>query len=737
MSTFGFWRIAARLGWRDLVGGPRLALLTAASVAISVAATATVSGLGAALQQSLRGDLRMWLGGDVSVMTFAAPDHNQQALLDELSRSGADTTTVITAPSNAESEHAADPLGVLVKFVDPAKYPLYGRVELDRGTIREVLNERSAILSTSAMEALKIRAGDEVRIAGERFRVAARVESESDRLAGTPPVLGPHAILSLEALPRTGIGRTALLHYRVLVRVADTRGIVGIRARLERAFPDAEVLDYREPSQQSSDILETTLWFLQAAAWIAVVFGALAAAISMRMHLMRKLDLIVVLRVFGARRSQILAPLLYQMALIVIAGALTGIFLALPVQRGIARSLSDLVPLPRNWLYEPRATFLGAGSALAAIALAVLPQILRACRMKPAAIDRQSAAQLRRSRPLIVTLTTGIAVLVFGIQGSKALKPEISRQVRTPNSGIVVLGVLPAVQREVADFLKRQPHVADVRSLTVTWLRLNAVDGRPIGDHLNQIWLVACEPGESIGRSNLRLDSEIARRLGAQLGSSLNFQGTEHAIDVKVAALAALHPVERTWYGLMFDCGAFSGENVAQHLYARVDAEHLETVLRTLHERFPRVPAGRTRDLFVYMDDASRRGIQAAAALAALIAGATLLLLIAVTASWRSSFRRDIAIYKVLGARRRKLIRMISSQLAKAGLTAACVGAPIGWVASNVVLSLVLQRVIVSVDWLPLILIVPAALVATNVGGWLVSYGLLNTRPLVVLRERS
>lgn len=738
MIGSSFWRTAAKLAWRDIVGGPRLAILTACAVAVSVAATCGVAGISAALQKSLSGDLRTWLGGDVSVVTFDPPTRAQTGMIETLERKGIDSTMVITAPANATSGRAPDPVGLLVKFIDPAKYPLYGSVELDHGGLPEVLTGQTAVLSGSAAEALQVRIGDEIRISGEPFRVASIVRREPDPLAGTPPLLGPHAILTLGALARVGIGRTAFLHYRILFRIPYGADVPSVRKIVDGAFPDAEVLDYREPSQQASDVLKTTLRFLQAMAGLAVLFGALGAAIAMRIHLSRKLDFIAVLRTLGARRSQILTVILLQAGLIAVAGSMAGIGIAIVIQWRIATSLSELIPLANHWLYEPRAVFAGAALALAAVTCTIVPQIFAACRSKPAVLLRRTPRA--RSRMLVAALSTGIVVIVFAAAGRESIAPEIVRQLPAPDSGVAVIGALPSVQPLVARFLKTQPGVeGQVRTLTVAWLQLQAVDGRPIdAEYVNRMWVTTCEPDlPSTGSDALRMDREIARRLGAHLGSRVEFRGSGRTITAHIAELPERRPIERIWYGLTFDCAVLAGQNTAHHIYAKVEPAQVAAVVRSLHAEFPKLPVGRIQDLFAYFGDAGKRAAEVTRVMAVVVALAVALLLLAVIAIWHGSFRREIAIYKILGARRNKLIALISGELSMAGLLAACIGAPLGCAAASLVLSTLLQRPVLAFHWIPIAASIPAAVAVANVGGWLISFGLLNTKPLDVLRERG
>jgi predicted lysophospholipase L1 biosynthesis ABC-type transport system permease subunit len=273
----------------------------------------------------------------------------------------------------------------------------------------------------------------------------------------------------------------------------------------------------------------------------------------------------------------------------------------------------------------------------------------------------------------------------------------------------------------------------------VAWLQLQAIDGRPIdAEYLNRMWVTTCDPGLPSAEPNaLGMDREIARRLGAHLGSRVEFLGNGRTIAARIAELPERRPIERIWYGITFDCAVLAGQNTAHHIYAKVEPAKLAAVVRGLQAQFPKLPVGRIQDLFAYFGDAAQRAAEITRVMSVVVAVAMALLLLAVIAIWQGSFRREIAIYKILGARRHKLIALICTELSWAGLLAACIGGPLGCGAASVVLSALLQRPVLAFHWMLLAASIPAAIAVTNIGGWLISFGLLETKPLDVLRERG
>lgn len=764
MTLKSFWRTASTLAWRDLVGGPNLALLAGAAITVSVAATSAVADLGFALERSLAGNLRAWLGGDLAVVMFEPPNQEQTRALRTLVSKGIESTMIITAPAVATSDHAPDPLELVLKFVDPGAYPFYGNVALRSAKpFQAALTDRTVVLSDTAIEALKVHSGDEVRISGQPFVVAGIVDNEPDRFAGMPPLLGPHALLTPGALPITGVGRTTFLNYRIVLRSPYGQDLRSTRTLLENTFPDSQVLDYREPEQQAGSILETAIDLLRVLGMFALLFGAIAAASAIRSHLDCKLDMIAILRTLGARRTQIVTVFAIQAGLISLAGCAIGIIGAVLIERQIEGSIAKITPFDHALLHRPATLLAGAGLAMIAIGCAVLPSFLAAARIRPAVLLRRhvparlpriaSGWTLRlhrlgiRSKSLVATLAAGMFTIVFAMAVRESLEPEIARQLPAPDYNLVIVGILRSAQSEIGEFMKHQPGLCgEVHSLTVAWLRLVAVDGRPIDGsfasrRVNRMWLSACESGMEDRAAGpdaaLRMDQDLARSIGAQRGSLIEFRAEGHNIMARLTSTRSVRPFERIWFGLTFDCREFSGLNTVHHLYAYVEPAQLAPMIRALHARFPALTVGRSSDLFVFMDDVTRRGGEIVRVMSVLVVAAGMLVLMAIMVAWQSAHRREVAIFKVLGARRRKLILIISAELTRTGLLAVFIGAPLGYAASSLALSLLLQRGIIAVHGLPFLAGGAAAVAVANLGGWLIYYRLLDAKPLEVLRERG
>ena len=169
------------------------------SVAIGVAALSGVRGFSSSFRATLLDRARSIMAGDLSARMFQQPTPDQQKGLDEIDATGVQTTTVTELMSMASSPKSIDPLLVSVKAVDPALYPFYGEVELQpAGGLKTALDPHSVAVGDDLLLRLGLHIGDQLKMGGQLFRIAASVVNEPDRLSEGFSV-GPRVLMSREA----------------------------------------------------------------------------------------------------------------------------------------------------------------------------------------------------------------------------------------------------------------------------------------------------------------------------------------------------------------------------------------------------------------------------------------------------------------------------------------------------------------------------------------------------------
>jgi putative ABC transport system permease protein len=415
----------SKIAWRESRASAAKFAFVILAVALGVASLTGVRGFSREFNRTLLKQARTLMAADLSLRVFAMPTPAQAAVMSKYEAKGArrtwltETVTMVTAPG------ADVPLLCSVKAVDPKVYPFYGEVKLvPAANIRDVLNANTAAVSDDLLIRLKIHVGDSIRVGGQDYKVAGMVDSEPDRMSGSLNV-GPRIMMSREALDRTGLlipGSRA--SERFLFQIPASGFNVGaMRDDLKKAFPDAQISDFRQTNPAIEAGLERATTFLSLVSLIALIVGALGVATAIQAHLSQRMDSIAVMKCLGARSSQILSIYVLQTAGLGLAGGVIGILFGLGVERAFPIFLDKYFHMQADSTWDFVTAGQGIAIALLTTLLFTLPPLLSIKRIRPGLIFRRemaaegSAAKqwLLRARESLVA-----AVLILAGIGSVA-----------------------------------------------------------------------------------------------------------------------------------------------------------------------------------------------------------------------------------------------------------------------------------------------------------------------------
>jgi putative ABC transport system permease protein len=360
------------------------------------------------------------------------------AALNGLEARGVQWTWVTETVTMVSSAAVPEPILVSVKAVDPKLYPFYGTVKLNpASSLQTALTPENIVVSNDMLLRLKVSVGDMVRAGGQEFRIAALVDTEPDRMSGTLNV-GPRVMMSRAGLDRTGLIRFgSRAAQRFLFRLEPRGpGVEETRQILNRTFPDAMVIDFRQTNPTITHGLDRATTFLSLVSLIALIVGALGVATAMHSHLQQKMDSIAIMKCLGARSSQIIRIYVAQTLALGLAGGLAGVALGLAVQRVfpslIARYFQMHVGVGWDWAAAAQGLIAGLLTTL----LFTLPPLLSIRRVHPGLVLRREmseskpgwAERLRNARPsllaggLILCGLGGIAAWLSGGTSRDAMR---------------------------------------------------------------------------------------------------------------------------------------------------------------------------------------------------------------------------------------------------------------------------------------------------------------------------
>jgi putative ABC transport system permease protein len=390
---------AARIATRELHSSRGRFTFVILSVAIGVAALTGVRGFSSAFRVTLLLRARSIMAADIAARTTMPPTPDEQKGIDALRAEGNDETPVTEMLSMASAATAMDPLLVSVKAVEAEKYPFYGTVVLAPAIpLTQALTDSSVAVGDDLLLRLHLKVGDSIKLGTERFKIAAVVEDEPDRLSGTFAA-GPRVLISQHALETTGLvvpGSRVTRRYLFKLPAAtggkalSDAAVATLKTKLETLMPEAQISDYREANPALTKALDGATGLLSLMSLVALVLGAVGVAMAMRSHLQQRLDSIAIMKSLGAGSRQIMKIYLLQTLLLGLGGGVLGVVLGIGVQLAFPLFLAKLLHLTPTLRLEPHAIGLGLAAGLLTTLLFTLPPLLDIRNVRPILILRRN-----------------------------------------------------------------------------------------------------------------------------------------------------------------------------------------------------------------------------------------------------------------------------------------------------------------------------------------------------------
>ncbi len=339
-------RLAFTLARRELRGGVRGLWIVLLCLALGVGVIAAVGTLRAAVDAGLSADGRALLGGDLEIDggSQALPD----GLIDWLHARGATTSRAVQMRSMLVA-HSGERQLVELKGVD-TQWPLIGEAAaIPAQPIADALGLRDGHFGVLAeqlvLDRLMLHTGDLVRLGTATFRVSGALTKEPDRV-GTAAILGPRVLVSIDALPSTGlISPGAMVRYQVRLTASDP---VAIERGVRAAFP-GQGWRIRDPADAAPGVgrfIDQTALFLTLVGLTSLLVGGIGVANGVRAWLDARALTIATLRCLGASGTLVFAVCLIQVLALAAAGILVGVIAGAVIPLIAAHFLAPILPVP-------------------------------------------------------------------------------------------------------------------------------------------------------------------------------------------------------------------------------------------------------------------------------------------------------------------------------------------------------------------------------------------------------
>src|SRR5437667_2227986 len=283
------------------------------------------------------------------------------------------------------------PILVSVKGADLTVYPFYGRLELEPAGTR--LDENSVAASDDLLLRLNTTVGDFVGIGNNKFRIAARIAKEPDRMT-TGFTLGPRVLFTREGLSRAGIVIPgSRITERLLLKLRPDADLEATKKELSGIFGRrARITDYTETNPQLTRALDRATRFLSLISLIALIVAGLGVGATMQSHLRQKMPNIAFMKCVGGRSDHIVSIYIAQALIIGCAGSLIGVLLGAFAQAEFARLVSRYFDIAVILVWPWTAMLKAVAASLATVFLFALPALVAISEVKPALILRKEVS---------------------------------------------------------------------------------------------------------------------------------------------------------------------------------------------------------------------------------------------------------------------------------------------------------------------------------------------------------
>jgi putative ABC transport system permease protein len=412
------------MAWRETRASLGKFVFVMLSVALGAAALTAVTGFNESVRYTLLREARSLMAGDISVRMPIQPSAEEQRFLETLESKGVRTTRVTETVSMASNGQGAPTL-VSVKGADLARYPFYGQLVLDPASAR--LDETSVAVSDDLLLRLGVKLGGSITVGNARFRIAARIAKEPDRMT-TGFTLGPRVLFTREGLASAGIVVPgSRITERVLLKLPANEDLDGMRQKLSDAFGRrARITDYTETNPQLTRALDRATRFLSLVSLIALIVAGLGVGATMQSHLRQKMPNIAFLKCIGGRSKQVIQIYVVQALMIGLAGSLVGAVIGAFAQGAFARMVAHYFDIAVILIWPWTAMLKGIVAAMTTAMLFALPALLSAAAVKPALILRKDVSdetkRLRDTRSIVATAAIVVGLWAIAIWVASSVK---------------------------------------------------------------------------------------------------------------------------------------------------------------------------------------------------------------------------------------------------------------------------------------------------------------------------
>jgi putative ABC transport system permease protein len=456
-------RLAWRLAWRDLRGGPRGLIIVLLCLGVGIASVAGIGSLRAALQQGIAQNGRTILGGDLALSTGLGPLPPTVAAWFRArgARVSAtvDTRSILVAPSGHR-------LLAAVRAVGPG-WPMLGHVRTappgQFATLAPAPHHRPGLLlAPTGAATLGLHPGDMVSLGGVNLVYRGTIKSSPDSI-GDSQLFGVKAFVALPALTGTPLIQPGgLVSFGLQILLKPGTDEHQLTAAFQRAFPGNpwRLHDAATAATGLTRFVNQAALFMTLLGLASLLVGGIGVANGVEAWLAARARSIATLRCLGA--SAQLINLIHGLQLLILG--VPGIVLGLAVGAGtpalVLPLLRDALPLPRHISLYPAPLALAAGFGLLVGVVFALRPLQRAAAISGGALFRAASLPERAPRTARgITLQLASIIALISLAALSVPRPLLALSFSA--GAIATLLILRGIAFLLMRLIRRLPTARD------------------------------------------------------------------------------------------------------------------------------------------------------------------------------------------------------------------------------------------------------------------------------------
>ncbi len=408
--------LAFRIARAELRGGLKGFRIFLACLALGVAAIAAVGTLRAAIENGLRDQGGVILGGDAQLeLTYRTATPEERAWIENRA------TGISEIIDFRSMVVVGDETGLTqVKAVDGA-YPLTGAVVLDPAIpLADALGDADglpgAVMDRVLVDRMALAPGAAFRLGEQDFRLTAILVREPDS-ATSGLTLGPRTIVLTTALAKSGlIGPGTLYESAYRITLPPGADLDATKAEAEARFDGAGMRwsDSRRAAPGVDNFVDRIAAFLVLVGLAGLTVGGVGVSAAVSAYLAGKTATIATLKTLGAEGGLIFRIYLIQIGLLATLGIVIGVVLGVGIPLLLSSLIEARLPFPADIAFAPgaavEAAFYGALTAL----LFTLWPLARSEKTRAAALYRSGTGRFTWPRKRYLAALAVAAVMLVG-----------------------------------------------------------------------------------------------------------------------------------------------------------------------------------------------------------------------------------------------------------------------------------------------------------------------------------